>query len=68
MAAHQPASYPNTHFARVAATTADTATDLARQHVRPDDCWIVVVGAADALAPDLTARGFEVAPFVVAGP
>lgn len=59
---HQPATYPNAHFRRVAATTADRATGLAREHIRPDRCWLIVVGPAEQLAPELEAHGFEVRP------
>ena len=61
----QDPDYPNRHFGRVAATTADAATALIRDLVRPDDCWIVVVAAEAELAPALEAAGFEVVPLVV---
>ena len=61
----QGPDYPNRHFAGVAATTAETATALARALIRPDDCWIVVVGASDDLTPALTAAGFEVRSMTV---
>ena len=61
----QDADYPNRHFARVAATTAEDATGLVRELIRPDDCWIVVVGAAAELSPALSAAGFDVSPLVV---
>ncbi len=61
----QDPDYPNRHFARIAGTATDTATALVRELVRPDECWIVVVGAAETLAPALTAAGFDVAPLTV---
>ena len=61
----QDPDYPNRHFGRIAATTADAATALIRELVRPDDCWIVVIGAAAELAPALEAAGFGVLPLTV---